>query len=99
MVGVIFVPTTLAFFWLCIFAGNPMYLELTTDGGVRTAGIAQFVRDWNLPIALYGTIESITGLNCPNLTMVDLATFPLATWFITSSDSGTLVVTLCSAWR
>jgi len=79
MVSVIFVPTTLAFFWLCIFAGNPMYLELTTDGGVRTAGIAQFVRDWNLPVALYGTITLMTGLSWLDLIMVDLATFVLAT--------------------
>ena len=79
MVSVIFLPTTLAFFWLCIFAGNPMYLELATDGGVRTAGIAQFVRDWNLPVALYGTITLMTGLNWLDLIMVDLATFVLAT--------------------
>ena len=60
MVGVMFVPTTIAFFWLCIFGGNAMYLELTADGGVGTAGIAQLVRDWNLPSALYGTIERMT---------------------------------------
>ena len=34
MLGVMFVPTTIAFFWLCIFGGNAMYLELTADGGV-----------------------------------------------------------------
>ncbi len=93
MVGVMFVPTTLAFFWLCIFGGNAMYLELTADGGVGTAGIAELVRNWNLPAALYGTIELMTGLNWLNWIMAALATFLLATWFITSSDSGTLVIT------
>ena len=47
----------------------------------------------NLPAALYGTIERMTDLNWLNLAMAALATFLLATWFITSSDSGTLVIT------
>lgn len=93
MVGVMFVPTTIAFFWLCIFGGSAMYLELNADGGVGTAGIAQLVRDWNLPAALYGTIERLTDVAWLNWIMAALATFLLATWFITSSDSGTLVIT------
>jgi choline/glycine/proline betaine transport protein len=93
MVGVMFVPTTIAFFWLCIFGGNAMYIELNAEGGVGTAGIAQLVRDWNLPSALYGTIERMTDVNWLNMAMAGLATFLLATWFITSSDSGTLVIT------
>ncbi len=93
MVGVMFVPTTIAFFWLCIFGGTAMFLELHADGGVGTAGIAQLVRDWNLPSALYGTIERVTDIAWLNWAMAALATFLLATWFITSSDSGTLVIT------
>ena len=93
MLGVMFVPTTIAFFWLCIFGGNAMYLELTAESGVGTAGIAQLIRDWNLPAALYGTIERMTDVHWLNWAMAALATFLLATWFITSSDSGTLVIT------
>ena len=93
MVGVMFVPTTLAFFWLCIFGGNALHMELFAEGGVGTAGIAQLVRDWNLPAALFGTIERMTEVGWLNWTMAALATFLLATWFITSSDSGTLVIT------
>ena len=93
MLGVMFVPTTIAFFWLCIFGGNAIYLELTAEGGVGTAGIAQLIRDWNLPSALYGTIDRLTDVGWLNWIMAALATFLLATWFITSSDSGTLVIT------
>ncbi len=93
MVGVMFVPTTIAFFWLCIFGGSAIHAELTAAGGVGTAGIAQLVRDWNLPAALYGTIDQVTGLAWLNWAMAALATLLLATWFITSSDSGTLVIT------
>ncbi|MEM7253125.1 MAG: BCCT family transporter [Pseudomonadota bacterium] len=93
MVGVMFVPTTIAFFWLCIFGGNAIYMELNAADGVGTAGIVQLVRDWDLPAALFGTITRLTEINWLNTIMVALATFLLATWFITSSDSGTLVIT------
>jgi choline/glycine/proline betaine transport protein len=93
MVGVMFVPTTIAFFWMCIFGGNAIYMELNAADGVGTAGIAQLVRDWNLPAALYGTIGQMTDIGFLNMAMSALATFLLATWFITSSDSGTLVIT------
>jgi choline/glycine/proline betaine transport protein len=93
MVGVMFVPTAIAFFWLCIFGGNALYAELSAADGVGTAGIVQLIRDWNLPAALYGTIDLLTDIGWLNWAMAALATFLLATWFITSSDSGTLVIT------
>jgi choline/glycine/proline betaine transport protein len=93
MIGVMFVPTTIAFFWLCIFGGTAIHMELNADGGVGTAGVAQLVRDWDLPSTLYGTIDRLTEVNWLNISMQALATLLLATWFITSSDSGTLVIT------
>ena len=93
MVGVMFVPTTIAFFWLCIFGGNALYMELNAAGGAGTAGVLDMVRNWNLPSALFGTIERVTDISWLNWAMAALATILLATWFITSSDSGTLVIT------
>ena len=93
MVGVMFVPTTIGFFWLCMFGGNAIYLELNASGGVGTAGIVDLVRAWDLPAALYGTIERLTDVSALQWIMSALATFLLVTWFITSSDSGTLVIT------
>ena len=93
MVGVMFVPTTIAFFWLCMFGGNAIYMELNAAGGVGTAGVVDLVKAWNLPAALYGTIERLTDISTLQWIMSALATFLLATWFITSSDSGTLVIT------
>ena len=93
MIGVMFVPTTIAFFWLCMFGGNAIYMELMAEGGVGTAGIIDLVRAWNLPAALYGTIERLTEFSILQWLMSALATLLLATWFITSSDSGTLVIT------
>jgi choline/glycine/proline betaine transport protein len=93
MVGVLFVPTTIAFFWLCMFGGNAIYMELNAVNGVGTAGIVDTVMSWNLPAALYGTIERLTDISSLKWIISALATFLLATWFITSSDSGTLVIT------
>ena len=102
MVGVMFVPCTMAFFWLCMFGGNAMYLELHAQGGVGTYGLLDTVRNWDLPGALYGTIEAIGRTSWLNSAMdlgwlstliAALSTLLLATWFITSSDSGTLVIT------
>ena len=93
MVGVLFVPTSISFFWLCMFGGNAIYMELMAEGGPGTAGIVDLVRAWNLPAALYGTIERLTDISVLQWIVSALATLLLATWFITSSDSGTLVIT------
>ncbi len=91
--GVMFVPTVLGVLWIAILGGNAIYLELHAAGGVGTAGIMDLVRDWNLEAALYRTIASMSDLSWLTWAMSALATFLLATWFITSSDSGTLVIT------
>lgn len=102
MVGVMFVPTTIAFFWLCMFGGNAIWQEMNAVGGPAAAGgagIIETVRAWNLPAALYGTIDNLgTTSWAGDMSWIQwplsaLATFLLASWFITSSDSGTLVIT------
>ena len=90
--GAMFVPTVVGIIWLCLFGGNALYLELNAEGGVGTAGILELARNWQLEAALYGTIELMTEIPWLVWAMSALATFLLATWFITSSDSGTLVI-------
>ncbi len=68
-------------------------MELMAEGGAGTAGIVELVRAWNLPAALCGAIDGLTELAFLQWLMAALATLLLATWFITSSDSGTLVIT------
>ena len=45
MVGVMFVPTTIAFFWLCIFGGKALYMEIqaAAPGG---AGLIDLIKIW-----------------------------------------------------
>jgi choline/glycine/proline betaine transport protein len=61
---------------MCIFGGNALYMELFGDGGIVEA----VNQDYSL-----GLFQLIVP-------MVALITFLLISWFVTSSDSGTLVI-------
>ena len=91
--GAMFVPTALGVIWISLLGGNALYLELLAEGGPGTAGIMNLVRDGNLEAALYSTIAAMSGLTWLTWGVSALATLLLATWFITSCDSGTLVIT------
>lgn len=102
MFGVLLVPTFISFFWLCMFGGNAIWQEMTMGAGPGAAdgaGIIALVRDWNLESALFLTIQNLLATSWAGdfSWMVwptsFLATFLLFSWFITSSDSGTLVIT------
>ena len=91
-IGAMFVPTAMAMVWICVFGGNALHLELYAADGVGTAGILERVRQDEQEAALYATINAISGVEWLTWAMAALATVLLATWFITSSDSCTLVV-------
>ena len=91
-VGAMFVPTAMGMAWICLFGGNALHMELYAEEGVATAGILELVRNDQAPAALYATIDAISDIGWLTWTMAAMATFLLATWFITSSDSCTLVV-------
>ena len=93
VIGVLVVPTALGLLWIGILGGNAIHLELNAAGGVGTAGIIDLVRDANYEAALYGTIARLSDIGWLTWAMSALATLLLATWFVTSSDSGTLVLT------
>ena len=90
--GTLFAPTVAGMVWICLFGGNALHMELAADGGVGTAGILELVRGGELEAALYGTIDRLSDVAWLGWAMAGLATFLLATWFITSSDSATLVI-------
>lgn len=85
LLGVILVPCLVSFFWLSLFGGTALHMELYGAGGIVDA-----VNN-NLTTALYATMEA---LNVESLTwaMAALATVMILTWFVTSADSGTLVI-------
>ena len=93
MLCVMLIPTLIIIGWLSVFGGVAIHQELTAEGGVGSAGLIELVRNWNLPAALYATIDGISATPWLSWAVSALATLLLASWFITSSDSGTLVIT------
>ncbi|MDL4864060.1 BCCT family transporter [Halomonas elongata] len=93
VLGVLLVPTLIIFVWLVIFGGNALYQELQASGGSGSAGIIELVNAWNLPAALFASADGIAGTGTLGWTLSALMVFLLMSWFVTSSDSGTLVLT------
>ena len=85
--GVLFVPTLVTFFWLSVFGGTAMHLELFGNGGIAAA-----VQE-DLTTALYVTLDQ---LPLAALT-AGVATLVVVTFFVTSSDSGSLVIDMLTA--
>lgn len=89
IIGVLLIPSILSFFWLTVFGGTAISINQVYDGA-----LFEIVRD-NLPIALF---ELITFLNIPlaadifRVIIYIVATALVINYFITSSDSGSLVV-------
>ncbi|MCG8423388.1 MAG: BCCT family transporter [Proteobacteria bacterium] len=85
-VGVLIVPTLITFFWMAVFGGTAMHQELLGAGGVIDAVNQSISRPLFTVIENFdlGFIGGVISLLCMIL---------IITYFVTSSDSGTLVVT------
>ncbi len=99
IIGVLLVPTTLAFLWLTVFGNTALYIELmnttvnalgNTVSAVGQAGIIEAVNN-DVTIALYTTFEKL-DVGIIGTFASAIATMLIASYFITSSDSATLVV-------
>ncbi|MFO7868117.1 MAG: BCCT family transporter [Bacteroidales bacterium] len=82
VLGVLIVPTLLTFFWLSTFGGSALYLELNS-----LADIAGAVSD-NVATSLYKLLEQFPLSFVTSIVGVVL----VIGFFVTSSDSGSLVV-------
>jgi len=85
--GVLLMPTLLSFIWFSIFGNTALHIEL-----FGTGGIAEVVEQ-NVAVALFVLLEQLPW---PTLTSV-LSMIVIATFFVTSADSGALVVDIMSA--
>ena len=83
--GVVGVSSILSFVWLAAYGGTALYIDLFENGEIASI-VANNVAD-----ALYATID---GMNLGTLGVLASVggTLLVATYFITSSDSGTLVI-------
>ncbi|MBS7664309.1 BCCT family transporter [Pseudomonas lalucatii] len=93
VLGVLFVPTFIIFVWLGIFGGAALHQELNAAGGAGSGELVQLVTAWNLPAALFTAADGIAGAGALGWILSAMLVFLLLSWFVTSSDSGTLVLT------
>ena len=83
IVGVLALPTLFVFVWLTIFGGTALHMEVLGT----TEGLAAAVNE-DTTVALYRTLAELPWTTLSSA----LATLLIATYFVTSSDSGTFVV-------
>ncbi|WP_084332455.1 BCCT family transporter [Marinobacterium jannaschii] len=85
LLSALIIPPLGGFLWIVIFGGSALHIELYGAGGIVDA-----VNN-DMTLALYKTIEAL-GVEALTWPMAALATFMIVTWFVTSADSGTLVI-------
>ena len=83
--GTLIAPTIAGFFWLCVFGATAFNIEQSGVGGLVE------VVNTDMTAALFKTIEFL-DVDWATSAMVLLSTVLIVTWFVTSSDSGTLVI-------
>jgi choline/glycine/proline betaine transport protein len=85
--GVLLVPTLVTFLWVTTFGDAALHIEMFGDGG-----IAKAVQE-NIPVSLFVLLENFPLSAVTSL----LAVFVVVTFFVTSSDSGSLVIDIITA--
>lgn len=84
--GVVGVSSLLSFVWIAAYGGTALWVELFGSGGISEAVGS------NVSMALFSTLEAM-DLGVLGIVAGVLGTILVITYFVTSSDSGTLVVT------
>ncbi|MFC4174192.1 BCCT family transporter [Microvirga sp. GCM10011540] len=87
VLGVLFVPVLFTFLWMTVFGNTALWMQLN---GI--APIGQVVAD-NMPVALFALLEA---LPLSTITSV-IATLLVVTFFVTSADSGALVIDMITS--
>ncbi|MEJ2344303.1 MAG: choline BCCT transporter BetT [Gammaproteobacteria bacterium] len=87
ILGVLFVPVGFTFMWMTFFGNTAISIDLAHSGIISKA-----VAD-NVPIAIFKLFEQLPG------TMIasGIATVLVVTFFVTSSDSGSLVIDIITS--
>ncbi len=85
--GILAVPTLLTFTWLVVFGNTALHIELFQGGGIAPA-----VQE-SIPTALYVTLDKLPLSAITSL----IATLVITTFFVTSSDSGSMVIDILTS--
>jgi choline/glycine/proline betaine transport protein len=85
--AVLFLPTVVTFLWMTVFGNSALNIEMFGGGGIAAA-----VED-NLPVSLFVLLERFPL----DVVTASLAVLVVMTFFVTSSDSGSLVIDIITA--
>ena len=85
--GVLLVPTMLTFLWFVVFGNTALWIEMYGGGGM-TEAVSE-----NVSTALFVMLDKLPFSGVSSF----LATLIVALFFITSSDSGSLVIDILSS--
>ncbi|MFW6174833.1 MAG: BCCT family transporter [Chloroflexota bacterium] len=85
--GVLLVPTALTFIWLAVFGNTALHVELFGGGGIGEAVLE------STPTALYALLDTMPF----TIVASALATVVIIVFFVTSSDSGSLVIDILTS--
>jgi len=83
VIGVLLIPTAFSAFWLGAFGGAAIYADVTLRAGIATA-----VAEQGNAIAMFAMLDAYPLSSITSILVILLVT----TFFVTSSDSGSLVV-------
>ena len=88
IVGVLMVPSLFTFMWMTFFGNTAIALDI----GEAAGAIGQAAQD-NVPVALFETLEYLPWAQLSS----GIATLLVVTFFVTSSDSGSLVIDMITS--
>lgn len=91
IIGVLLVPTGFTFIWLTIFGNTAIYMELFGNGAEAIENAV--VHSELIPTALYMMLDKLPLSAVTSF----LATIVVASYFVTSADSGSLVIDIITA--
>jgi len=87
IIGVLLVPTTITFLWLSIFGGTGLHIQLYGSGG-----LAEIVQK-DVALGLHAMLEHLPLTSITSI----FATVLVVIFFVTSSDSGSLVIDMITS--
>lgn len=88
ILGVLFVPVGFTFMWMTFFGGTAISMELGDLPGTISEAVAA-----NVPTAIFVLFEQLPW----SLLASAIATLLVVTFFVTSSDSGSLVIDIITS--
>ena len=95
--GALLAATGMTFAWLAVFGGSALYLELNGPGGLADAATRDVARSLFIFLEMLPETSDIALPGWIGGTLGAVATLAIATFFVTSSDSGSLVIDIITA--